>query len=360
MLQLVFNAAYYRRSLSFLFTLTFCVLLLLAPVEATHGQGGGGVDFTGTGGKHSIQGRIYFPSGVRADARFKVKLESNRYQELSVLADLNGSFSFRSLLPGSYTIVIDGGDDYETVRETVFIDGEATRPRSGVAMPSAARAYQVQIHLQVKRFNPAKAKAGVINAALARVPEPARKAYEKSLELSRIGEHQRAIEQLKQAIAYHPAFPLALNELGVQYLKLGQVDPAIDALRSGVKIDPGTFTLRLNYGIALLQKKSFAEAKVQLQEALKLNPNSPTAHLYIGITCINDGRYPDAEEKFLKAISIDGQNMGLAHYYLGGLYWRKGEYKLAADHLEKYLTLAPNAHDADKIKTTIKELRSKQ
>jgi tetratricopeptide (TPR) repeat protein len=351
-----------RRSLSLPRSLSL-LLLLLAPLQVSQAQGAGGgggaVDLTGTGGRHAILGRIYFPSGVRADLRLKVRLESTRYSELSVLADTNGSFGFRSLLPGSYTVVVEGGEDYETVREGVYIDGEPTRPRSGLQIPSVSRAYQVQVHLQTKRLSQARAKPGVLNAALANIPVSARKAYEKGMEFSQSGDSKKAIEQLKLAISYHPAFSLALNELGVQYLKIAQVEAALQALSSAVKLAPEAFNPRLNYGIALLQKKNFAQAKAELQDALKINPNSPTGHLYLGIALIHEQQYKDAEQEFLQALTLGKQTVSLAHYYLGGLYWRRGEYKLAADELEKYLQAAPTAQDADKIKSTIKELRSK-
>jgi tetratricopeptide (TPR) repeat protein len=333
------------------------LLLIIAPCHPTFAQGG--VDITGTGGRHSIVGRIYYPSGARADLRLKVRLESTRYSELSVLADSNGSFAFKSLLPGSYTVVVEGADLYETVRETVYIDGEASRPRSGLQMPTVSRAYQVQVHLQPKRLVQPSTRSGVINAALASVPEPARKAYERSIEFAAVGDHNQAIEHLKRAIAYYPAFPIALNELGVQYMKAGHLDPAVEALRSAVKLDPEAFTPRLNYGIALLQKKRFGEAKSQLEEALQKNPNSASAHLYLGIALIHEQRYPEAEQAFQRSIREGKQSVGLAHYYLGGLYWRRGEHKLAAEELEKYLQASPDAQDAEKVKSTIKELRSK-
>src|SRR5438045_8013039 len=82
--------------------------------EAQHG--GAGVDSTGTGGRHAIQGRIYFPSGRRSDSPVKVKLESYGSGELSVMSDSNGSFGFTGLLAGNYTVVVEGGDEYESVR----------------------------------------------------------------------------------------------------------------------------------------------------------------------------------------------------------------------------------------------------
>src|SRR5918912_1322932 len=64
-----------------------------------------GTDDTGTGGGHVIQGRVVFPSGQRADVRLKVRLQSSQSGELSVYTDSNGTFSFGSLMAGSYTVI---------------------------------------------------------------------------------------------------------------------------------------------------------------------------------------------------------------------------------------------------------------
>lgn len=164
---------------------------------------------------------------------------------------------------------------------------------------------------------------------------------------------------MKEALALHPEFPLALNELGVQYLKLGQVERAIETLRSALKLKPEAFTPRLNYGIALHQNRKFAEAETELRQALMQNESSPGAHLYLGLTLINLRRNDEAEQSLLRAIRAGGDEMSLAHYYLGGIYWGRREYKRAADELETYLRLAPQAPEAERIRTTIKELRSK-
>jgi regulator of sirC expression with transglutaminase-like and TPR domain len=59
------------------------------------------------------------------------------------------------------------------------------------------------------------------------------------------------------------------------------------------------------------------------------------------------------------AISNGGDDLALAHKYLGGLYLGSKNPK-AVDELEKYLRLDPKAADAERIKGTIKDLRSKQ
>ena len=331
------------------------LLLLLLPVVVF--AQGSGRDSTGTGGDHIIQGKIFFPSGRRAEGTLQIKLQSFRAGEISVLADSSGSFTFSSLAPGNYTVVVNAGDDYEIAREDVTIDTDVNMSRTGTPINTGARRYTVMITLQPKARS--LAKASVVNASLAEVPESARALYEKALELSRAGDSSRAIDALKAAISFYPKFPLALNELGVQYLKLGQANKAVELLKSAVKLSPDAFTPKLNLGIALLESQQFAEAETQLREALKQNDSAATAHMYLGITLTRLRSYQEAEKELVRAIELGGNQLGLAHRYLGGIYWGKRQYGRAADELETYLRLTPNAQDADRVGRTIKELRSK-
>jgi Tfp pilus assembly protein PilF len=332
--------------------------LLLALAVIANGQAGGGVDSTGTGGRHSISGRLVFPSGQRADARLKVKLESQTNGDLTVLADGNGSFMFRSLQAGSYTVVVDGGDFFETVRESIYIDPPVVDPRTNVSVGPLSRPYTVQIYLRPKQEG-AQMKAGVLNAALASVPKPAVELYEKGLAAAQRGETDKAIDDLKRAVGLYPNFGLALNELGVLYLRKGELDKAAEALVKVLQISPEAAEPSLNYGIVLLQQKKFAEAEKQLREALRKNEHAYTAHLYFGITLIYVKNYTEAETELRKAIAIGGPKASQAHYYLGGLYWQTGKHQQAADELEAFLKLEPKAANADKLRNTIKELRNK-
>jgi len=334
-------------------------LLLLGPPMPARAQGGGGTDLTGTGGRHTIQGRIYFPSGRLADLRAKVNLENHNSGGLSVLADLDGAFKFANLSAGSYAIVIEAGDDYEVARESVYIEGNSSLGR-GMRMPSAPRTVMVPIYLQLRRVGKTGSRPGVINAALASIPKAATDLYVRALEAVRAGDSMKAIEQLKGAIAQYPEFPLALNELGVQYLKLNQADKAVEVLRQAVRIAPDAIPPRLNYGIALLQKRNFVESEAELRQVLRRNDGAATAHLYLGINLIHLRNYVEAEKELQRALSLSANELHLAHYYLGGIYWRNKEYQRAADELEKHLREAPKAPDAERIRATIKELRATQ
>lgn len=341
-----------------LFHYSLLLILLISVAIVTYGQAGGGVDTTGTGGQHAINGRLVFPSGQRADARLKVRLESSGNGELNVLADGNGTFTFRGLRSGSYTVVVEGGDFFETARETLYIEPTITDRRTNVSVGPLSRPYTVQIYLR-PRHEGAQTKPGVLNAALATVPKPAVELYERGLQAAGRGETDTAIDNLKRAIALHPNFGPALNELGVQYLRKGELDKASEVLQKVLRLSPEAPEPALNYGIVLLQQKKFPEAEKQLREALKKNANTYTAHLYFGITLIYVKNYPEAEGQLRRAITIGGPKASQAHYYLGGLYWQTGKHKEAADELEMFLKLEPKAANAEKLRTTIKELRNK-
>ncbi len=338
---------------AWLFTFVF---ILACPVIAL--SQGSGRSSVGTGGNHVVQGYIFFPSGRRAEGQIQVKLQSYVAGEITVTADNSGSFTFSSLAPGNYTVVVDAGEHYEIVRENVFIDTDLNMSRSGIPTSNGSRRYTVMIHLQPK-VQQGQTKAAVVDATLAAVPENARKLYEKGLELSRAGATAKAIDSIKEALSLYPNFPLALNELGVQYLKSGRPEKATEALNNAVKLEPDAFTPRLNLGIALLEAKQFQEAQTQLHEAVRRNDSAPTPHMYLGLTLAHLNNLTEAEKELLRAIEVGGNNMGLAHYYLGGLYWKRRDYPRAIEQLEKYLELTPNAPDSERVRTTIKELRNK-
>jgi tetratricopeptide (TPR) repeat protein len=115
----------------------------------------------------------------------------------------------------------------------------------------------------------------------------------------------------------------------------------------------------LNYGIVLLQQKKFVEAEKQLRGAVAKNEHTYSAHLYFGISLIYVKNYTEAESELRKAVTIGGAKAGQAHYYLGGLYWQTGKHQQAADELETFLKLEPKAANAEKLRSTIKELRTK-
>ncbi len=335
-----------------------CALLALsfAPARAQSGT-----DTTGNGGKHSIRGRIYFPSGRRSNVGLKVKLTSTGFGDVTVLSDSNGTFSFQSLRPGSYYVVVEGGDDYETVGESVFIESDNSLFR-GSGVPSVPRPYTLQVYLQPKRRGgaPSEARPGTLNASLAGVPKPALDLYNKGLEAARNNDPAKAVQLLRAAVEAHPNFALALTEMGLLYMKMKQPEKAAEALREALRLSPDDYTTLFTYGVALFDRRQFSESEAQFRKAAQKSPSSPLPHYYLGVILIGRREFEEAERELKAAIEKGGEEVPYAHKYLGGLYWNKHDYKQAVEELETYLRLLPKAEDAQRLRATIKELRSKK
>jgi len=329
------------------------LITLLVPLAAVYAQGvGSSRGLPGGSGRHIIKGRVFTPSGSPYPS-LKVRLEGDIIDSSTTVTDSNGAFMFNGLPAGDYVVVVDAGKNLELAREPVTIYGananESVNSQQSINLPP----------IRLREKVSAGSSGKVLYTALATAPKQAVDLFYKAREFAVKGEHQKAVDQLKAALAIHPGFPLALSELGVQYMRLGQADKAAVAFAAALKLDPEEVALRLNYGIALLNLKKFGEAEKELREVLKQNDALSTAHMYLGIALISQKRLDEAEQELLKAVASNNPEVASAHRYLGGIYWGRRNYEKAAHALETYLKLAPNAPDAEKVRVTIRELRAK-
>ena len=305
----------------------------------------------GTGGLYMIQGTLVFPSGTRVDRPVKVRLSTPMRGEISTMTDTNGRFLFRRLSPGNYTIIIDGGDNYENVTE------QANIIQAGRSMGSTEQIIPILIRLKPKSGESVKPE--VVHAELANVPKPAVELYNSALKLAQDGKNKEAIEKLNEAVSVHPTFMLAFNELGVQYQKLNELEKAAEALQSALKISQTAFAPLVNFGIVLVRMKRYPEAEVVLRAALKENDKSAIAHYYLGRALAYLGRFDHAEQELNQAVTLGGDQMKEAHRYLGAIYHARGDTERAIAQLETYLKISPKAEDADAVRQLIKQLKNK-
>ena len=339
---------------SFTKSLIFSCLLVLSIASAAMAQApGSSRGLPGGEGSNAIEGRVYFPASEPKGKIIKLHLESNlAISNMSAVTDQDGVFRFNNLPAGTYTVVVDGGKDYENSRETVTIEPIGS-----------SRVSQVNIQL--------RPKIDAANPAFAGVPQEALGLYQKGSVAAQKGDSKAAVEFLSKAVAASPNFSLALSDLGSQYLRLFQWDKAEETFNALLKLKPTDGGAQLNLGIALYNQgvelmsqqkfedaeKKFNGAETHLREAINLKVPGPSAHYYLGLMLIKFKAYDEAQKELELAISNGGENLALAHKFLGGVYMSTHKNKEAADELEKYLKLDPKASDAEKVKNTIKDLR---
>ena len=325
--------------------------LALAQPGVAQSLGANRGDVAGSGGGRSIQGRIVFASGTPPATSVRITLETSDSGTRTTFADQDGAFIFNNLAAGPYQLTVNAGKEYEVAREHIMIEGPAP-------------VYQLPIYL---KLNPET------NPAFAGTPKGAIELYGKGVEAADKGDSKKAAELFEQAVKLHPTFLMALTGLGLQYMKLGQMERAADTYRAILNLKDNDANGHLNLGIALYnlsttsltEKKAdeanqrLAEAANHLQQAIRLSSRGPNAHYYLGLVFIRVRKYSDAQSEMESALSNGGENLAPVHKYLGGLYMSAKRNNEAADQLEKYLQLDPKAKEAEQIRTTIKDLRSK-
>ena len=300
--------------------------------------------------RNTIQGDIITPNGQRLDHPVIVWLSTNR-GEMSTTSSGNGSFVFRQLGGGRFVVRVDADEKYEAAAEVVNLVDSGS---SGM-MSRIGQTYNVQINLRPKTGQPIT--KGVISAN--DPPKAAVELYNKALESVKEGHRDKAIEQLKGALAIHPNFVAALYGLGVQYMTQGNHKAAVESFTNALKITPDSFFLHLNCGISLFNLNRHAEAEPHFTAALVKNEASGATHLYRARALIGLNRLDDAAKDLVRAIEIGGEDVKLAHRYLAGIHLEKGENAEAVKQLELYLKASPSSKETDQIKNLIKELNKK-
>src|SRR5215217_1945879 len=233
-------------------------------------------------GNVMLQGRIYFPSGQTASGRtIRVSLESTSAFGAgnTAVPDQDGVFRFTGLVPGNYTVVVDAGSEFDKAREPV-----------GIYAGTSGKVVQISIQLQPK--------VDSSNPLFAGVPSNALGFYQKGTAAARKGDPKAAAESLSAAVTAYPKFPIALNELGSQYMLLKQWDKAGETYEALLKLKPTDPAAHLDLGIVAFNKKKFEDAESHLHKALELKSAGPSAHYYLGLTLISLKRYPEALTEF--------------------------------------------------------------
>lgn len=303
---------------------------------------------TGTGGRNLLQGDIYLPGGKRFDRAVTVKLGTPRGQ-IYTTSNGNGSFLFRGLHGGRYTVTVDAGETFEPATESVeMVDTSGGQNRPG-------QTFLVQIYLREKK-GAVTGRGSVVSAP---APPEANELFDKAIAAVKNGQRDQAIEHLKAAIKIHPSFVAALNGLAVQYMRMGDYQKATEALSSALKFAPESFTLHLNQGIALVHLRRSADAETVLTRGIEKNPNSGPAHFYRARAWIGLKRLDLAEKDLRRALAIGGPDVVSAHRYLAGVCLERGATAEAVTHLEEYLKLARNTNEAEQIGALVQQLKQK-
>jgi tetratricopeptide (TPR) repeat protein len=322
------------------------ILLLLLLISAfSYAQAIQPTD-SGLGGANTISGTVLGPSGQRIGKHVAVRLATPTRGDRVAVTDDFGNFAFSRVTNGDYVLYVDKESEFEPFSMNVNVFQMRGMPGQN---------FMVSIRLKSKPSD--LGKPAVVDAKSAEVPKAAVDHFNKAVKLAEAGDRKAAIEELEKALAEHPRFMLAHNEIGVQYMRMNELGKADAALLEALKIEPEAFTPLVNRGIVLFMQKRYGEAEPGLRSAVRINGDSAVAHYFFGQVLANLGKFVEAEKELVTALRTGGPEMREAYRLLAIIYSYSGDKERAAGALETYLKLAPNAPDAEQLRQTLKRLK---
>jgi tetratricopeptide (TPR) repeat protein len=119
----------------------------------------------------------------------------------------------------------------------------------------------------------------------------------------------------------------------------GMADGAIAELEQALTADPGNADAALDLAGILVDQGKFDDAEKRVQEVLTTQPSHHASKLLLGLIQLKRDRLDEAEQLLKEALAMNPDPLR-AHYYLGQLYERKGDFRLAAEHYREALKRA--------------------
>jgi len=198
-------------------------------------------------------------------------------------------------------------------------DYAVTDPQGFYALALPQRSEVWEIRVQAPGFLPWSTRTGILarerlDIVLRPDPRPpaqqvvesasrrkARKLMQQGLEAARQGQKDKALEQLRKAVATDPTYAPAANNLGVQLRLAGDLAAAEEAFRQALLADSFDYFARFNLAVLLYDTGRYHEAAPMAEQAILADPTQVWAEVLAGRSYLALGVPGKALEHFQRA-----------------------------------------------------------
>jgi tetratricopeptide (TPR) repeat protein len=189
-----------------------------------------------------------------------------------------------------------------------------------------------------------------------RVPEEARKEYERGGAALAKGKDEDGVRALRRAIELYPGFFAAHMLLASAHTKAGRLEDAEGELVRASAIDTRSADALVSLGEVRRRLKKHGEAEESLAAALKLEEASWQAHLALGRVYLDTDRARLAAPHIGRALQLK-PDFADSHLFAGNLLLKLNEPARALTEYEEYLRLAPSGDYAAPTRELVGKLR---
>jgi tetratricopeptide (TPR) repeat protein len=156
-----------------------------------------------------------------------------------------------------------------------------------------------------RRLTPGAAYQTSVKVLQQKIPDAAREAYLKGVELHREGNLDAALIEYGRALRSYPQFLPALTDIGTIFLLYNRPESALSFLRRAADVDDSNPIINLNIAIALSEQSDYNGATKLLKKILQRDPRMALAQLALARIYIRDKKWDEAENYVRRALEND-------------------------------------------------------
>lgn len=307
---------------------------------------------------NSISGQVL---GLQREPLYDIYVELlNDYSQTinRVRTNSAGRYTFYGMGAGRFNVrVMPFGTDYEEQTQSVEIVNFTRESQTGGRITSGSSNEQLDFYMRLRR--------GVIPGTVGtifvqKIPENAKKLYEKGISDLNDKKEKEGLAELKAAIEAFPKYFHALEKLGLEYVRLQYYEAAQYLLSAAVEVNPRGYNSWYGLAYSFYSLNKPVEGLIAVQKAIEIYPNSVETVLLAGILLRQNKKFDEAEKQLLKANELAKEKNPQVHWHLALLYGNDFKrYADAAKELKTFLKLQPESKDSEKIKQLIADFEAK-
>ena len=144
--------------------------------------------------------------------------------------------------------------------------------------------------------------------------------------------------------------------LGRNLAALKKIDEGEAEIRKAEEMGLAEDKVLVAKAATAIEKRDTGQAMELLNKAVEVNAQSAEAYHYRGMVKTQQKDFQGGIADLEKAIELD-PSRAYTHYYLGLAYNGVKRPDKMAEHLQHFLNMAPDAPDADKVRSVLKAFR---
>jgi len=188
-----------------------------------------------------------------------------------------------------------------------------------------------------------------------RFPKKAVKEFDRGVQADRVRKHDEAIEHYQEAVKIAPAFYMAHNNLGADYLRKSDFFAAKNEFQLATQLNRSDGAPYFNLSNVCILTGELSQALFYLDQGMQRQPYSALGHFLQGTLGIRLGRFPQAERALRASIQLNPM-MAEARLQLVNLLLQQSRKKETVVQLQDFVAAFPESPFSGKVKDLLKRL----